>query len=41
MSEAETKARAGTGLSAPQSPAEEVKTALAGLLSDLGEFQAA
>ncbi len=40
MSKTETKARAGTGVPDGQSPAAEVKTALAGLLSDLGTFQA-
>ncbi len=39
MSETETKARAGTTVPEAASPAEEVKTALAGLLTDLGDFQ--
>ena len=38
MSKTETKASGGEGVSA-QSPAAEVKTALAGLVSDLGKFQ--
>ena len=40
MSKTEMKARAGTGAPDGQGPAAEVKTALAGLLSDLGTFQA-
>lgn len=40
MSKTETKARAGTGAPDGQSPAAEVKTALAGFVSDLGAFQA-
>ncbi len=40
MSKTETKARAGTGAPDGQGSAAEVKTALAGLLSDLGTFQA-
>ena len=40
MSKTETKARAGTGAPDGQGPAAEVKTALAGLLQDLGAFQA-
>ena len=40
MSETETKARVDTDVSAPPSPAEEVKTALAGFVSDLNAFQA-
>ena len=39
MSKTETKARAGTGAPDGQSPAAEVKTALTGLLQDLGNFQ--
>ncbi|MDJ0627303.1 MAG: phage major capsid protein [Rhodobacter sp.] len=40
MSKTETKARAGTGVPDGRTPAAEVKTALAGLLRDLGTFQA-
>jgi len=40
MSETETKARGGEGVSAVPTPADEVKSALAGFVSDLGEFQA-
>ena len=40
MSKTETKARAGTGAPDGQSPAAEVKTALAGFVTDLGAFQA-
>ncbi len=39
MSKTETKARAGTDLSDGLSPAAEVKTAMAGFLSDLKDFQ--
>jgi len=39
MSKTEMKARAGTGAPDGQTPAGEVKTALAGLLQDLGTFQ--
>jgi len=39
MSKTETKALAGTGAPDGQSPAAEVKTALAGFVSDLGQFQ--
>ncbi|MCG6901807.1 MAG: phage major capsid protein [Rhodobacter sp.] len=40
MSKTETKALAGTGAPDGQSPAAEVKTALAGFVQDLGAFQA-
>jgi len=39
MSKTETKALAGTGVPDGQSPAAEVKTALAGFVQDLGQFQ--
>ncbi|MGB5558473.1 MAG: phage major capsid protein [Paracoccaceae bacterium] len=39
MSKTETKARAGTDLSDGLSPAAEVKTAMAGFVSDLKDFQ--
>ncbi|RMD91755.1 MAG: phage major capsid protein [Alphaproteobacteria bacterium] len=40
MTETESKARAGTGVPAQADPAAEVKTALAGFVSDLKAFQA-
>ncbi|MCP3969415.1 MAG: phage major capsid protein [Rhodobacteraceae bacterium] len=40
MSKTETKALAGRDAPDGQSPADEVKTALAGFVSDLGDFQA-
>ncbi|MEL7114221.1 MAG: phage major capsid protein [Pseudomonadota bacterium] len=39
MSETETKARAGDLTTGAASPADEVKTALAGFVADLGQFQ--
>ena len=39
MSKTETKARAGTAMSDGLSPAAEVKTAMAGFMSDLNDFQ--
>ena len=39
MSETETKARDGAVVFAATTPAEEVKTALAGFVSELGQFQ--
>ena len=39
MSETETKARDGAAVFAATTPAEEVKTALAGFVSELGQFQ--
>ena len=39
MKRTETKARAGTAVPEDLSPAAEVKTAMAGLLADLGRFQ--